>query len=356
MVYLILIVLLLVLAEIKARKRYLKEHTVPFQAKRVGEYPYDQFIEECGPPFHWKMKPGYADSNMHINSLGLRCPQPQTDRPKIWVVGESDLFGAKLHDEKFIWFKVLQDKLDEVGHNYQVMNASIIGYNSQQTADAFTALPVAEGDIVLLRANQNDVSIAYVNGEDWEPGTPWPLAFIHKLQRHQPWHLKVLGYSCLGMYLRRKFVKGGDRASAFAPKPGFQWENLVDYEVEQMTRIVDFSRERGASMALIDFASSYQPEIKPEDEPKLDAIQSNWRGLVEGWSQYQFGIVEETNERVAKPAGLPMLRTATHIWAHPRRYQLFLDIVHFNADGHRAIAEALFTELEAKNLLSGDKA
>jgi len=356
MIYLVLFVLLVALAEIKARKRFVDRHSIPYQHKRVGEYPYNQFIEECGAPLHWNLKAGYADTHMHINCLGLRSPEPQDGRRKIWVIGESDLFGAKLHDEKLIWLNVLQKDLDAAGYDFQVMNASIIGYNSLQTAEAITKLPVVEGDVVLLRANQNDVSIAYVNGEEWKPGTPWPLAFIHKLQRHQPWYTKVLGLSCLGMYLRRKLAKSDGRAGAFAPKPGFQWENLVSYEVEQMKRIVHFAQERGASVARIDFASSYEPEILPEDEAKLSAIQSNWRGLVEGWSQYQFGIVEETYAQVAEPIGVPMLRTAPRIWAHPRRYQLYLDIVHFNGEGHQAIAEALFAELEANGILSGGAA
>jgi hypothetical protein len=353
MSYLVVIFFLLVLLEVKARKRFLKMHGVPYRYKKVGEYPYNKFIEECGPPLHWRLKSGYADSSMTINSLGLRSPEPQPGRPKVWVVGESEYFGAKLDDESRIWFRVLQARLDEFGYDYQVMNASIIGYNGQQAADFVSSLPVGEGDIVLLRANQNDVSIAYVNGEDWKPGMPWPLGFIHKQQRHKAWYLKLADRSCLGMYIRRRFTKGSGRAGAFAPKPGFQWENLLNYEVDQMQRIIGFSLERGAQVGLMDFASSYEAKISSEDEPKLSTIQSNWQGLVEGWSQYQFGIVEETYERLGKSIELPLLRTAPHIWEHPSRYQLYLDLLHFNADGHAAIAEALFVELEKEFFKGG---
>ena len=272
------------------------------------------------------------------------------------MVGESELFGAKLNREKLIWFNVLQAKLDEAGHEFQVMNASVIGYNGQQAAEAVSLLPIRQGDILLIRPNQNDVSIAYVNGEDWEPEMPWPLAFIHKLQRHTPWYTKLLDRSCLGMHLRHRLSKDSGRVNAFAGKPGFQWNRLVESENESLRRMTDFARSRGADVAMFDFSPSYTPEISPEDEAGLSAIQVNWRGLVEGWSKYQFGVVEEAVKGVAEPLGLPVLRIAPHIWSHPMRYRLFLDVVHFNAEGHKVFAEEMFNELNSGNLLRGDGA
>lgn len=349
-----LVILFIVLAEIKARKRYLKEHSIPFTPKKVGEYPYNEFIDECGPPLHWTLKRGYASKQIHINSLGQRGPEPKPGQRKIWIAGESELFGAKLPEEQQLWLYVLQRRLDEAGYDYQVMNASIIGYNGTQTAEAVTALPIGPGDILLIRPNQNDLSIAVVNGEDWEPGTPWPMAFIRKLQSHKPWYQKALDKTCLGAALRKKLVKSDQRQKAFAAKPGFQQERVFEESLNPLKRMTAYAREKGADVALFDNVFSYEAEVRPEDEGKLSAIQANWRFYIDTWSTLQFALLDYAVERFAVPEGLPVLRMAPYIWEHPRRYQMFIDIVHFNAEGHEAYAQALFSELLDKNIIVKD--
>lgn len=356
MIYFGIFILILVLAEVKVRRHYYEEHGLPYLPKEVGEYPYNEFIEECAPPLGWTLKPGYGKGQVHINRLGLRSPELQPGRRRIWVVGESDYFGAKLAREEAIWFHKLQQSLDRAGHDFQVINASVIGHNIAQNAEFVISLPIEKGDIVLLRPNQNDVSIAYVQGKDWKEGNSWPLDFVHRLQRHKAWHLKQLDKSCLGMYLRRKFSKGEERANAFKPKPGFQWERLLDYEENKLGAMVEFARSRGAMVAFFDLATSYGPVISPEDEARLSAIQANWKGFVEGWSQYQFGLMDEGIKRVAVPMGLPVLKIASRIWAHPRRYLLYLDLVHFNEEGHGVLAEALYGELVESGLLEKGEA
>ena len=74
MEYVIGIVLMLVVVEIITRKLYFKAHGLPYIYKRIGEYPYNEFIEECGPPMYWKLKPGYNKGQISINSLGGAIP------------------------------------------------------------------------------------------------------------------------------------------------------------------------------------------------------------------------------------------------------------------------------------------
>lgn len=351
MEYVIGIVLILVVVEIITRKLYFKTHGVPYINKRIGEYPYNKFMEECEPPLHWKLKPGYNKGQISINSLGLRSPEPVAGRKRIWVIGESDYFGAKLASENKIWFRRLQQRLDSAGYDYQVMNGSIIGYNLAQTAKIVEALPVGKGDIVLLRPNQNDVSIAYIHGQDWKEGTTWPLAFVHNLERHKAWYLKVIDQSCFAMKMRKKMAKNDDRARLFAPKPGFQWEKLLGYQEEVLQRLTENAQQKGARVAFFDFSPSYGETVTVEEEYKLSAIQSNWRGLVEGWSKYQFGIVEECIQRVAVPMGLPVLRIRSHILNDPNHYLLYHDLLHFNEKGHGVLANALYDELITARIL-----
>ncbi|MBI9091707.1 MAG: hypothetical protein JEZ12_21060 [Desulfobacterium sp.] len=352
MIYLLVILFLIGAAEISARLLYSKKHGLKFIPKRIGEYPYNRFVEECGPPLYWRLKPGQGEQEVHINSLGLRSPERRQGCRHLWVVGESDLFGAKLIHEEKIWFKALQGHLDRAGYDIQVMNASVIGYNSHQAMAAVTQLPIEKDDLILLRPNVNDISIAYMHGSDWEPATPWPMAFIHKLERHKPWVFKLADMSCLGMGLRRRFFKESNITSAFTPKPGFQLEPVVAHQKECLGQMIEFARSKGATVGFFDLGFSYEPEIRPGDRAKLSSIQGNWESLVSGWAHYQFQSMDAIVKQLAEPAGLPVLKVSSHIWQHPDRYHLFLDLVHFNEHGHAVFAQALYDELVASRLLN----
>lgn len=75
MIYFIILILLMGAAEVAARLLYYRRHGLKFVPKRIGEYPYNKFIEECSPPLHWRLKPCYGEGEVHINSLGLRSPE-----------------------------------------------------------------------------------------------------------------------------------------------------------------------------------------------------------------------------------------------------------------------------------------
>jgi len=352
MIYFIIIILLILAAEISARLIYLKKHGIKFVPKRIGEYPYNKFIEECGPPLHWRLKPGYGENQVHINSLGLRSLEPVKGCRHIWVVGESDFFGAKLACEEKIWFKVLQNQLDREGYNVRVMNASVIGYNSLQATTCVLQLPIKKDDILLLRPNINDISIAYMQGSEWEKDSPWPLAFVHKLERHKPWLLKLVDMSCIGNLLRRRFFKEKNVTNAFVPKPGFSMDRVLDHQEDCLGQMIEFGRSKGAKIGLFTIGFCYGPAGNPGDGKKLAAIQDNWQSIVKNWAAPQSQLMEEMIKRVAQPEKIPVLDIASHIWQHPDRYHLFLDMLHCNEKGHEAVAKALYEELVASGLLS----
>lgn len=355
MTYFIFIIFLIITAELLMRLTYYKKHGIKFVPKRVGEYPYNKFIEECSPPLFWRLKPLYGEGQVHINSLGLRAWEPKKECRHLWVVGESDFFGAKLINEEKIWFKPLQDLLDRNGCRIQVMNASFIGYNGHQTAQAVLSLPIEKDDILLIRPNMNDISLAFMEGGDWKEGTPWPMAFVHKLERHKPVVFKLLDMSCLGMSLRRRLFQEENMGSAFTPKPGFQLDRVLAHQADCLGQMIEFARSKGTSVGFFDLAASYEPEIRSEDRAKLSAIQANWETLVEGWGHFQFKSIEESIRQIAKPLGLPVLRLSSHIWQHPRRYHLFLDLVHFNEQGQGVVAQAFYEELVRSGLLTSGK-
>lgn len=178
------------------------------------------------------------------------------------------------------------------------------------------------------------------------------MAFVHKLQRHRPWYLKLVDMSCLGIYLRRRFFAEKNLANTLSPKPGFQLERVLDHQEDCLNRMIEFARSKGARVGLFDLAFSYGPEIRPDEREKLSSIQANWEKLVGGWGQYQFRSMEESIKRIAGPAGMPVLNIVPYILQHPERYHLFLDLVHFSALGHGVVARALYDELVAAMLLT----
>jgi len=44
--------------------------------------------------------------------------------------------------------------------------------------------------------------------------------------------------------------------------------------------------------------------------------------------------------------GVPYINVAPGIWNHPRRFELYYDLVHFNGKGYRILARTLFEEIE----------
>jgi len=86
--------------------------------------------------------------------------------------------------------------------------------------------------------------------------------------------------------------------------------------------------------------------LSPVDERNLRAAMDAARSSVRS-GEGPFGA------DVAGPDGLPILRTAPHLWGHPRRFHFYLDLMHFSAEGHEALAQALFDELRKTDLLEG---
>ncbi len=119
MVWCLLIVLCAGLVlELLSRIYYRLYYQLPFKPKIVGEYPFKEFTISESPPICFSFKKGFDSHNVNINRFGLLGPEPQADgsRKRILVIGESNIFGAKLLHEKDLWSIQLENMLTSNGH------------------------------------------------------------------------------------------------------------------------------------------------------------------------------------------------------------------------------------------------
>jgi lysophospholipase L1-like esterase len=335
-------------AEGIARIFYRLTYLSPYTPRVIGEYPYKAFIQEREMPLACCHRKGFRSPRVTINRFGLRGPEPSPDgaKKRFLVMGESDYFGAKLPDEKDLWSIRLNQILADRGlKEWEVLNGGSAVYNAVQhrlfwEQELHRALP----EILLIRIGANDISQAWVMGSRWRPGAPWPMEFIHKLERRRsPWQ-EIAEKSCAYHLLKRS--SGPQKADAFRCMDNkFRWEDCLSSILDNHRLLVANAVLNGVKVAFLCGAPAYDLHMSPEDQKRIAALQANWRFFVEGWAKYQFIMMDNVKE-LAKALGIPFLDPRETIHSHPRRFQLYCDLGHFNAEGHRRIAEFLYKEME----------
>lgn len=339
----------LAIAEISARCVFWLRHATPFRIRRIGEYPYRRFIEPADAPLGYRMTSGFASPQFHTNRFGLRGRQPAPDGKKrrIWVFGESDLFGAKLFRESDLWQFPLQRRLERrPGAPWEVINASVIGYNSAQNRALVESLPIGRGDFVLLRPNLNDVSLCRMLGAAWKPGAGWDLEFVYQLERRPSVIERISMYSCLLSMVRRR-LQAGKQQVVFGRSDGvFQWESCRRYIFDNLTAMVEHVRAKGATAMLMGWIPAYDPEMRELDQRKIGSLQANWKFFHDTWARHQYALFDEAKDRFAPANDLAYVDFLNAFRGHPDRYRLHLDILHLNAAGHRLAADVLFAALD----------
>ncbi len=337
--------------EICARLFYAKKFHMPWRSKVIGEYPYDEFVEKAEPPIHFQFRKGYRSRHVNINSLGMRCAEPDSRirKKKLLVIGESIFFGAKILNEKSLWCYQLQDILLRNNiSDWEIFNAGFPGYNVYQY-DAWweKSLKNLEPDIVILQCGANDITQAYVMGEKWEPGLPWPWDFIMRQQRKTGWWQKLLFHSCLYFMYRRK--KLTERKGFESAGNVFRLEECIESLSENAGKIISDAQSMGARVLLSSFAMAYDPDSIEKNPPQLDSIQANWR---ESLSSTGIPMIEFNNwwiNEFSEQVSCPSLNLQEIFQVHPKRYEMYLDVAHWNEAGHKLAAESIFGRLSELN-------
>jgi lysophospholipase L1-like esterase len=322
----------------------------PFRARIISEYPYRSFAEKAEPPIFFRFKKGFHSPNLNINRFGLRGPEPAPDgdKKRVLVLGESDLFGPKLGREKDIWSIQLERILKAKGSaHWEILNGGNPGYNVvQHRAFWEQELNKTRPDILILRlGGYNDISQAYVNGSKWEPGTPWPFEFILDLERKSPWWQGLAGRSCL-YFLRRRNLAESTTSQFKIVDDKFQWERCKESIFKNQQAIIESARDLGAKVALLSWAPAYELEMDMKNQRRITALQANWKFFIDSWGSSQFEYFHDLAHKFSDEMGVPYINVAPVIWNHPRRFELYYDLVHFNGKGYKVLAGALFEEID----------
>ena len=207
-------------------------------------------------------------------------------------------------------------------------------------------LYLAKPDILILRlGGYNDISQAYVMGSKWEPGAPWPFEFILDLERKRPWWQGIVGRSCLYFLLRRNLAESTTSQFKIVDDK-FQWERCKESIFENQRAIIESAKEQGAKVALLSWAPAYELEMDTGNQRRITALQANWEFFIKSWGSCQFEYFHELDHEFSVEMEVPYINVAPRIWNHPRRFELYYDLVHFNGKGYRILARMLFDEIE----------
>lgn len=149
-----------------------------FPVNRDIDFP--EFYEKDARLF-WKLRAGqtiesrwFSDISYEINSLGLRGPEIQKNKPdvRILALGNSCTFGWGVPYEKS-WTHLLEQKLNvQLNKNVEIVNGGIPGYSSHQGKILFEQLINLKPDLVLIMFGWNDHWRAGKDISDAEQNTP----------------------------------------------------------------------------------------------------------------------------------------------------------------------------------------
>ncbi len=330
-----------------ARINYRHRFQMGWRSRRIGEYPYRHFIEKAPEPLFFRFKKNFRSRSVATDRFGMRSPEPAPDGSKnrIMVIGESVFFGAKLLRQRDLWGYRLQDRLEREGRSrWEVLNAGVPGYNAvQYHAWLRQTLKAVRPQILVLQMGGNDISQAYVMGDKWRPGAPWPWEFIMAQQRRSPWWNKIAARSCAHFLWRRSKMterKGFENSDGV-----FKLDECVSVIEKETRAIVDDARSMGIKVVFTSYAWAFDQDSIEKEPPQLDAIQSNWREsfLSTGKVLIDFGHWWLTD--FSRRLDCPSIDLMTAFWNHPNRFQLYLDVAHWNDRGHQLVAEVLFDQI-----------
>lgn len=353
MVWLWLVLLLIgvpLAAELGARLYHRLRYLVPFHSKVIGRYPFKQFLEDAEPPLCFRFKKNFSSPVVEINRFGCRGPQPAPDgqKKRLLVIGESYLFGIKLLRESDNWSAHLQRLLDQSQPGqWEVINAGNPGYSSDQHLIFWRReLKRLKPDILILAMGGNDTALASMLGEKWTPQSTWPRKFIEALERPAPWWRSLLGRSCLYFVIRRWRARG--EKSQFAKAGGdFPWQACVENIEANFAALIAEAREMGTRVAGTFYAPAVDFDLTDRQKRQVASIQANWQATLEHRTAFDLKLLELFKTEIFPRLDLPLINTYQVFKNHPRRYEMYFDLAHWNHRGMPVVAQTFFDHLSA---------
>ena len=347
--FIIILVTLILLGEIIARIYFKRHFGISFRSRMISEYPYNRFIKMVTAPLHYCFVRGFRSKNVNLNRCGCRGPEPKPtgEKKRLLVIGESNIFGVKLNHESQLWDARLKALLKRHGYTeWEIINAGTPIYNSTQHRLYWEQeIARVKPDIVLVSFGFNDLSQAWMMGSKWSPEVVWPEKFILALERKTPIIQHFLSNFCLYLLWRRS---ASDRKAFPRWNEDFQWQRCLALIEENYLALKKLARTQGAEMAIFTTGFAYDLEPTPGDALKLEGIQANWRSFLSGRGVYDLELINEIR-KISRKLKLPCIDLTETLRRNPRRYELYIDLVHFNDAGMRVVARTFFQKISELN-------
>ncbi len=332
-------------SEIAARIYFKRRFGIPFRSRMISEYPFNKFIKMIAAPLHYVFARGFRSKTVNINRFGCRGPEPKPtgQKKRLLLIGESNIFGVKLNRESMLWDARLQALLKRHGLNeWEIINAGSPIYNSTQHRLYWEReIARVKPDIVLVGFGFNDLSQAWMMGSKWSPEAVWPEKFILALERKTPFWQQLASNFCLYLLWRRS---ASNRRDFPRQDEDFQWQKCLTVIAENFRLISKLAQAQGARVAIAVSGFAYDSEPGPEDSRKLEAIQANWRSFLTGRGIYDLRLLDEIR-KISRRLKLPVIDLDQTLRRNPRRYELYIDIGHFNDAGMRVVARTIFQRI-----------
>jgi len=343
---LLLIIAAAIIIEILARIYFKHRYLIPFRSRMIEEYPYNDFIEKIPAPLHYRFKKNFKSKTVNINRFGCRGPEPAPtgEKKRVLLIGESTFFGVKLRYESELWDARLKALLKRHQiSDWEIINGGTPIYNSTQHRLYWEKeMAALKPDIVIIGFGINDLSQVWMMGSKWDSSIVWPEKFILALERKSPRLKRYLSNLCCYLLWRRNH---SDHKDFPRMDEEFQWTKCLTLIENNYRSLSQLAQSYGAQVATILIGTSFDSEPTPDDARRLNGIQANWRMFQSGRGAYDILLINEMR-KMSKKLQLPYIDLDETLRRNPRRYELYLDIIHLNDAGMRVVARTIYNEIE----------
>lgn len=297
------------------------------------------------PVLDLRLKPGFRQGGIEINSLGFRGQEFPVQKGggsfRIVAMGDSTTFGygETTASPYPVQLQIaLNRRTAACGQRYEVINAGVEGYAARNVLARLEKEVLALApDLLIIYVGWNDLY-----GVDPERRLPAvdPHSWFNRLLRRS-YLLQAATKLVFGTILPLREEVTPERVARyqrFMPTPF-----LEDYR-----RIVRTARAHGVAIAVTTLPSLLGAEGWEESRgilhyPAFTARPELLRIL---WERYNEAI-----RSLAKEMDVPLIELSKGIRQFKDGRILFIDTLHFNTPGYRAVAEVVLTGLVRARLL-----
>jgi len=292
-----------------------------FVLNRAPDYP-EVFLKDRD--LFWRLRPDQAITSRffegrtyRINSLGLRGPEPSANpsTARVLLLGNSCTFGWGVD-----YRQSLAGTLDSLlGGEYEIVNGAVPGYSSLQGRRAFERdLAALDPDVVVAMFGWNDQWAAAGGIPDHEQQLPSGVLV---------WLQNQLGRTHLYRLLKKRWLSAIEPETdrLFDPTRVIRRVDEAHFR-DNLAAIGELSREAGARVILLTEPQPSHPGYGRE-VTNHPAVRFHRR-----YNDVVRRLVSESPLELVDAA--VVFDSSTAFWDDPCQ-----DYIHFNAAGHRRLAE-----------------